>query len=143
MCDKLCIKQKLRFNLLYAKCRFAVLSGIMQSHMISKKVITMDLGKVKTIFDAPTPQNAKKLAIFHGQYGGTIGHCDTMPLQTSMHWNQITWTEKENKAYMELKLLLSQALAVEPLDWYKKLRVFMDALNILIESILMQTYDLS
>ena len=49
-----------------------------------------------------------------------IGHCDTTPLQSFVHWNQITrWTEKENKAYIELKLLLSQASIVEPLLWYK------------------------
>jgi hypothetical protein len=58
-----------------------------------------------------------------------------------VHREPFTWTEEEEKAFAALKLLLSCAPVVQPPDWEKEFHVFVDALDIVIGSVLMQMYE--
>jgi hypothetical protein len=46
---------------------FAVTSGMLLGHIVSKEEIAMDPDKVKAILEAPTSHNAKALSRFLGQ----------------------------------------------------------------------------
>jgi hypothetical protein len=66
---ELCLKKcrEARFSLNLAKCTFAVTSGMLLSHTVSKEEIGMDPDKVKASLEALTPHNAKALIRFLGQ----------------------------------------------------------------------------
>ena len=55
-----------------------------------------------------------------------------------MHHFPFQWAEQEEKAYQALKVMLSQALVVQPPDWMKSFHVFVDTSCIAIGSVLMQ-----
>ena len=63
------------------------------------------------------------------------------PLYVVVHKDPFTWTEEEDKAFAALKILLSQALVVQPPDWSKAFHVFVDASEVAIGSVLMQLYE--
>ena len=63
------------------------------------------------------------------------------PLHVVVHRVPFQWAETEEKAYQALKVMLSQAPVVQPLDWTKRFHVFIDAFDIAIGSILMQLTD--
>ena len=54
------------------------------------------------------------------------------PLHASVHRLPFQWMEQEDKAYQALKLMLSEALMVQPPDWSKDFHVFVDALDVAI-----------
>ena len=60
------------------------------------------------------------------------------PLRAAVHHVPFQWTEQEEKAYQALKVMLSQALVVQPPDWTKDFHLFVDASDIAIGSVLMQ-----
>ena len=60
------------------------------------------------------------------------------PLHAIVHTVPFRWTEREDMAYQSLKVMLSQALVVQPPDWTEPFHVFVDASNIAIGSALMQ-----
>ena len=60
------------------------------------------------------------------------------PLRAVVHHIPFQWMEQEEKVYKALKVMLSQALVVQPPDWTKDFHVFIDASNIAIGSILMK-----
>ena len=81
---------------------------------------------MKAILDAPAPNNAKALSV-----PGTdlvAQPDDRVPFQ---------WVELEEKAYQALKVMISQALVVQPLDWTNSFHVFVDVSDIAIRSVLM------
>ena len=59
------------------------------------------------------------------------------PLHAVVNKEPFTWTEKEDKAFCSLKVLLSQAPVVQPPDWNKSFHVFVDASEVAIGSVLM------
>ena len=59
------------------------------------------------------------------------------PLHTAVHTVPFRWTEQEDTAYQSLKIMLSHALVVQPLDWTQPFHVFVDASEIAIGSALM------
>jgi hypothetical protein len=65
LCLQKCKEARLSLN--PAKCAFAVTSGMLLGHIISKDRIAMDLDKVKAVLAAPAPHNAKALSRFLGQ----------------------------------------------------------------------------
>ena len=60
------------------------------------------------------------------------------PLHATVHRLPFQWAEPKEKAYQALKVMLSQAPVVQPLDWTKSFHVFVDSLDIAIDSVLMQ-----
>ena len=59
-------------------------------------------------------------------------------LHTAVHRIPFQWTSIEDKTYHTLKVLLSQAPAVQPPDWSKEFHVLVDASDIAIGNALMQ-----
>ena len=111
--------------------------------MVSKEGIVVDQDKVREILEAPPPNNVKALSRFLGQirwHNRMIRHLAdfaTLP-HAAVHRVPFQWAEPEEKAYQELKVMLSQDPVVQPPDWTKSFHVFVDALDIAIGSVLMQ-----
>jgi hypothetical protein len=144
MCLQKCRGARVSLN--PAKCAFAVTSGILLGHIVSKEGIAMYRDKVKAILEAPAPHNAKALSRFLGQirwHSRMIRHLADFatPLHAAVHREPFKWTEEEEKAFTTLKLLLTRALVVQPLDWNREFHVFVDASDIGIGSVLMQKYE--
>jgi hypothetical protein len=90
----------------------------------------MEHDKVKAVLEAPPPQNAKALSRFLGQikcHDRMIRHIADFatPFHATFHRELFTWTEEEDKAFIALKLLLSRASVVQPLDWEREFLVFL------------------
>jgi hypothetical protein len=140
LCLKKCREARLSLNL--AKYVFAVTSGMLLGHIVSKDGIAMDPNKVKAVLEAPALHNAKALSRFLGQircHSRMIRHLADFatPLHVAVHRELFTWTEEEEKAFAALELLISRAPVVQPPDWERKFHVFVDASDITIDSILM------
>ena len=60
------------------------------------------------------------------------------PLHATVHRTPFQWTELEDRAYHALKVMLSQALVVQPPDWSKEFHVFVYVSDIAIDNVLMQ-----
>ena len=65
------------------------------------------------------------------------------PLHVVIHLTPLKWTTIEEKAYNTLKIMLTQALVIQPPDWAKPFHVFVDASDIAIGSALMHLTELS
>jgi hypothetical protein len=132
LCLKKCREARLSLN--PAKCAFAVTSGMLLEHIVSKDGIAMDPFKVKAILEAPASHNAKALSRFLGQirwHSRMIRHLAdfSTPLHDAVHRELFTSTEEEEKAFAAFKLLLTHAPVVQPLDWEREFHVFVDALG--------------
>jgi hypothetical protein len=119
LCLKKCREARLSLN--PAKCAFAVTSGMLLEHIVSKDGNAMNPDKVKAVLEAPVPHNAKALCRFLGQirwHSRMIRHLAdfAMPLHMAVHREPFTWTEEEEKAFATLKLLMSRAPVVQPSD---------------------------
>jgi hypothetical protein len=144
MCLQKCRAARLSLN--PAKCAFAVTSGMLLGHIVSKDGIAMDPDKVKVILEAPAPHNAKALNRFLGQiqwHSRMIRHLADFatPLHAAVHREPFSWIEEEEKAFAALKLFLTRAPVVQPPDWNREFHVFVDASDIAIDSVLMQKYE--
>ena len=60
------------------------------------------------------------------------------PLHTVVHRVPFQWSTTKEAAYRSLKVMLSHALVVQPLDWSQPFHVFVDASDVAIGSALMQ-----
>ena len=101
----------------------------------------MDPDKVKAILNAPAPSNAKALSQFLGQirwHSRMIQHLADFatPLLAAVH-------RLEDKAYQNLKRMLSHAPVVQPPVWSEPFNVFVDASDVAIGSALMQCTPLT
>jgi hypothetical protein len=144
MCLQKCRAARPSLNLV--KCAFAVTSGMLLGHIVSKEGIAMDPNKVKAILEAPAPHKAKALSRFLGQirwHSRMIHHLADFatPLHAAVHREPFSWTEEEEKAFAALKLLLTHAPVVQPPDWNREFHGFVDASDIAISSVLMQKYE--
>ena len=63
------------------------------------------------------------------------------PLHVAVHILSFQWTEREDKVFQALKLMLSQAPVVQAPDWSKYFHVFVNALNVAIGNVLMQLME--
>ena len=100
-----------------AKCAFGVTSGALLGHIVSKEGIAVDPGKIDAIIKSPTPKNAKALGRFLGQlqwHSCMLRHLAdfTTPLHAAVHRTPFRWTETEDKAYEDLKVMLTQESVV-------------------------------
>ena len=141
MCLEKCRKYRLSLN--PSKCVFGVTSGNLLGYIVSKDGIAVDPDKVRAILEAPTPNNAKSMRRFLGQirwHSRMIRHLADFvtPLHATVHRLPFQWAEQEEKAYQPLQVMLSQASVVQPSNWTKNFHVFVDALDIAIDSVLMQ-----
>ena len=145
---RLCLQKcrEARLSLNPAKCAFAVTSGMLLGHIVSKEGIAMDPDKVSAILEAPAPTNAKSLSRFLGQirwHSRMIRYLADLatPLHAVVHKEPFAWGEAEDKAFRGLKILLSQAPVVQPPAWDKAFHVFVDASEVAIGSVLMQLHE--
>ena len=122
---------------------FGFTSGALLGHIVIKDGIIVDPNKIKAIVEVKTPNNAKALSHFFGKirwqscmicYSADFA----TPLDIAVHRTPYRWTTIEDKVYEALKLIQTQALIVQPLDWSKLFQVFVDASEIAIGSALMQ-----
>ena len=133
MCLKKCREYRLSLN--PGKCVFGVTSGTLLGHIVSKGGIAVDPNKVRAILEAPVPNYAKALSRFLGQlswHSRMLRHLVDFatPLHVTVHRLPFQWAEKEDKAYQALKVMLSQALGVQPPNWTKSFHVFIDTSDI-------------
>ena len=110
---------------------------------MSKEGIAVDPDKVKAILGAPPLANAKALSRFLGQirwHSQMLWYLADFvtPLHTAVHRIPFQWTELEDRPYHALKVMLSQAPVVQPLDWSKEFHVLVDTSDIAIDNVLMQ-----
>ena len=82
---------------------------------------------------------AKALSRFLGQirwHSRMIRHLADFAtsLHAAVQWVPFQWAETEEKAYQALKVMLSQALVVQPPNWTKSFHVFVDASDIAMVS---------
>ena len=141
LCLKCCCTSRLTLN--PAKCAFGVTSGALLGHIVSKEGIAVDPNKITAIIEAKTPTNAKALNRFLGQihwHSRMLRYLAdfTTPLHVTVHRIPFKWTAIEDKAYEALKIMLTQAPIVQPLDWTTTFHVFVDASDNAIGSALMQ-----
>ena len=102
----------------------------------------VDPNKISTIIQAKTPKTAKALNRFLGQirwHSRMLRYLADFatPLHAVVHRTPFKWTTVEEKVYDALKIMLTQASVVQPLDWVKPFHVFVDASDIAIGSALM------
>ena len=64
------------------------------------------------------------------------------PLHIVVHNEKFVWTKEYDKAFGNLMFLWSKALLVQPPYWSKDFHVFFDALDIAIDKVLMQEYEI-
>ena len=125
------------------KCAFGVTSGALLGHIVSKEGITVDPNKISAIIQAKTLAKAKTLSRFLGQirwHSRMLCYLADFatPLHAVVHYTLLRWTPTEDKAYEALKVMLTQALIVQPPDWAKPFDVFVDHSDIAIANALMQ-----
>ena len=101
---------------------FDVTSGVVRGHIERPEGIAVDPGKIKAIIEALTLKNAKALSHFmrqmrwHSQMLHYLANFAT-PLHGAIHRTSFSWSEMEDKVYMALKFMLTQAPVVHPSDW--------------------------
>ena len=99
----------------------------------------MDPNKISAIIQAKSVTTTKALSCLLGQirwHSRMLWYLAdfAMPLHADVHRTPFKWTTIEEKAYDALKVMLTQALVVQPPDWGKPFHVFVDALEIAIGS---------
>ena len=108
-------------------------------HIVSKNGIVTTLGKMNVILESPASTNGKELSRFLGQicWHSRMLHTSywAIPLHTSMH------LRKRKQHYKEMKVVLSLAPVVQPMDCSRESHVFVNASSTIIISILMQLYN--
>ena len=95
------------------------------------------------MMDAPPQTNAKALSQFLGQirwHSRMISYLSNSAtlLHTTVHRTPFQWSTAEQNVYDYLIKMSSRVLLVQPRDWSKDFRVFVDASDIAIGSALMQ-----
>ena len=120
MCLEKCRSTQLSLN--PTKYVFGVTSGALLGHIVRKEGIATDPHKVNAILQAPAPTNAKPPSRFLCQIRWRsrmlwyLADFAT-PLHATVCRLPFQWMEQEDKAYQVLKVMLSQAPVVQPLDW--------------------------
>ena len=102
----------------------------------------MDPSKITTIIQAKTLTTAKALSRFLGQvrwHSHMLRYLADFatPFHAAVHRTPFKWTTIKAKAYDTLKIMLTQAPAVQVPNWMKPFHVFVDASIIAIGSALM------
>ena len=142
LCLEKCRQSKLKLN--PAKCAFAVTSGVLLGHIVSKDGLAVDPQKVEVIRKLRTPCNIKELSRFLGQikwhtrFMRYLSHI-AYPLYALTKKEVVyRWSDSCSKAFHALKLILSVAPVLQEPDWNKEFHVFVDASDLAIGSALMQ-----
>ncbi|MCO5595247.1 hypothetical protein L7F22_049287 [Adiantum nelumboides] len=111
--------REVHFSLNPLKCAFAVRSGRLLSHVISKDGIVVDPNKIVAIMEALSPINSKQCAIFlrqarwHGRNLSFVVHL-AIPINYATHAKDFVWTSECDFAYWRLKIQLSKAPIMIP-----------------------------
>jgi len=106
LCLDKCRQTKLKLNL--AKCAFAVRSGVLLGHIVSKEGLAVDPRKVEAIRKLRAPTNIKELSRFlrqikwHTRFMRYLSHV-AYPLYTLTKKEVVyRWSEQCAKAFSKL-----------------------------------------
>lgn len=135
LCFQCC--KEVSFSINPLKSVFAVRSGKLLGHIISKEGIAVDPDKVAAIMQAPPPEDPKGCLRFLGQVRWHARHLRflahlAIPLNVVAHieHNKYKWTEECNLAYHRKKMQLSRVPVMIPPDWGVDFHVFIDTSDV-------------
>jgi hypothetical protein len=141
------VLQRLREHKLYAKvskCEFWIDEVPFLGHVISKRGITVDPGKVKDVLNWVVPQTVKEVRSFLGLAGYYRRFIENFskiakPLTSLLEKGvDFSWTYEHQKAFEELKKRLTTAPVLTLPDQSKRFTVYCDASRDGLGCVLMQ-----
>ena len=115
------------------KCFFGMVSGVLLGHVVSKQGLEVDIDKVKPILALATPTNIREIRGFLGcirYYRRFIeGYAwKALPLTELLKKDaEFTWNPDRQRAFEQLKSVLTKAPVLSPPDWEKEFHVTIDA----------------
>ena len=129
------------------KCFFGLISGLLLGHVISRRGIEVDLGKVRVMLALLPPKNLRELRGFLGCVGYNRWFIEgyarvSSPLTELLRKEaEYLWTDIRQEAFEELKRRLVTAPILSPPDWTKEFHVTLDASGWCLGAILWQADD--
>ena len=126
------------------KCFLGMESGVLLEHVVNKNRLEVDLDKVKVILALTAPTNVRGFLRCVGYYRRFIKDYarKALPLTELLKKEEdFSWNPESQSAFEELKLSLSQAPILSPLDWTKEFHVTLDASGWCLGAILWQFDD--
>ena len=143
---KVCLQRcgDTRLKLYPAKCAFAVKTGVLLGHIVSKDGLAIDPKKVKAIVQLPPLENLKQLERFvgkvkwHTRFIKYLAHVACPLYRLTKKDVVFKWSSECQRAFEMLKKLLSTAPMMISPDWDKIFHVYTDASDIALGSALMQ-----
>ena len=142
LCLQRCRDTRLKLN--PAKCAFAVKSGILLGHIVSKKGLSIDPDKVKAIQEMKPPSNSKELERFmgkvkwHTRFVKYLAHVACPLYQLTKKDALFAWTADCQHSFELLKKMLTKAPVMVSPDWTKIFHVYTDASDRALGGALMQ-----
>ena len=142
LCLQRCRDTRLKLN--PAKCAFAVKSGILLGHIVSKEGLSIDPNKVKAIQEMKPPGNSKELERFigkvkwHTQFVKYLAHVACPLYQLTRKDALFAWTADCQYSFELLKKMLTKAPVMVSPDWTKIFHVYTDASDRALGGTLMQ-----
>ena len=127
-----------------SKCHFAMDQVTYLGFLISKDGLSPDPNKIKAILETPKPKTREEIKRFMGMMSyyrrfihnfGTTASC---LFNLSRDKVKFEWTEKEDKAYNELKNKLVEAPILIFPDFKSNFEIFSDASGVAIGAVLVQ-----
>ena len=115
------------------KCFFGMTSRVLLGHVVSNKGLEVDIDKVKAILTLVTPKSIWDIRGFLGCVGYYRRFIDgyarkAIPLTELLRKEvEFNWNPKRQTAFEDLRLALSNAPMLSPLDWEKEFHVTLDA----------------
>ena len=142
LCLQRCRDTRLKLN--PAKCAFAVKSGILLGHIVSKEGLSIDPDKVKAIQEMKPPGNPKELERFmgkvkwHTRFVRYLAHVACPLYQLTRKDALFAWTAECQCSFELLKKMLTKAPVMVSPDWTKIFHVYTDASDRALGGTLMQ-----
>ena len=95
-------------NLKLKKCEFAVNETQFLGQIVNGETTKMQYEKLKAILEWPTPKNCKEIEAFRGLAGYYRQYIERFSdkmkqLNERLRLNEFQWTDKEEKAFQEIK----------------------------------------
>jgi len=115
--------------------------------VLCKYGVKVDMDKINIILDLKPPVNKKHIKILLGHtgyYRKFICHYSniTFPMDEILRKDvELKWSQDFQESFKFLKKKLVEAPILKFPDWSRKIHVYVDASNVVVRSVLSQTYD--